>query len=651
MLRSIATVCLSGTLEDKLAAAAAARFDAVEIFENDLLCSFSRPREIRRRAADLGLSIPLYQPLREFDAVSEARFKVNLDRAERCFDIMEELGAPQVLLCTNVSPHAINDDGLVVDQLSRLAERADKRNLLIGYEALAWAPHIKTFGHAWEIVKKVDHPSLGLLLDSFHILSLGDDTDRIADILGEKIFFIQVADAPILQMDVLQWSRHFRCFPGQGSFDLAKFLENVLKTGYSGPISLEIFNDIFRARPSRDTAVDAMQSLLLLEEQTRRRIAGQTPASPTAQVLLNRVDLFEPPKPSPLRGLAFIEFAVDVNSQSNLAFVIETLGFVKRGTHRSKAVTLYQQGDITLILNAEWQSFAHSYYLAHGVSVCAVCLAVDDPIQALNRALSMHSKRYDGHIGPQEQRVPAIRSLDGSLIYFVAPEKVETLFYTDFIMEQPPTGHMPVLTTVDHLAQALPSADLDSWVLFYRAILGLEPGESWELADPYGLVRSRALASPKTPEHLNRAVRFPLNISQSTQTATSKTLSIQAGACVHHIAFGCDDIFATAETLLALGAAFLPIPDNYYNDLQNKFDLPSGLVERLSDGNILYDATTDGAFFHIYTTLFEGRFFFEIVQRVGNYDGYGAVNAGMRMAAQFHNQPAPDSTISELMLR
>lgn len=644
MLRSIATVCLSGTLEDKLAAAAAARFDAVEIFENDLLCSFSPPSEIRRRAEDLGLGIALYQPFRDFDAVPMERFQRNLDRAERCFDIMGELGAPQVLLCTNTSAGAVNDDALVIDQLHQLAERADKRNLLVGYEALAWGTHIRTFGKAWEIVKKVDHPNLGILLDSFHILSLGDDPAAIADLPGEKIFFIQLADAPILQMDVLQWSRHFRCFPGQGNFALPTFLENVLKTGYSGPISLEIFNDVFRARPNRDTALDAMQSLLYLEEQTRRQITDHAKHQAAAKTLLNRVDLFEPPKPSIVHGMAFIEFAVDEESQAQLGAFLETLGFEKLGVHRSKAVNLYRQGEITLILNAEWQSFGHSYFLTHGLSVCAVCLAVDEPLQALNRALSLHTKRYEGHIGPQEQRVPAIRSLDGSLIYFIAPDKVEELFNTDFVMT-PPTAKAGPLCKVDHLAQALPSGDFDTWVLFYRALLGLEPGENWELADPYGLVRSRALSNA------GRTLRLPLNISQSTQTGTSQTLSLQAGACVHHIAFSCDDIFEAAEKLTALGADFLPIPDNYYNDLQNKFDISDDLLARLSDGNILYDASPNGEFFHIYTTLFAGRFFFEIVQRTGSYDGYGAVNAGLRMAAQFHNLPQRAPSTTEMMMR
>jgi len=125
--RSIATVCLSGTLEEKLAAAAAAGFDAVELFEPDLIASPHTPAEVRARCEALGLEIALYQPLRDFEAVPEERFAANLRRAEAKFAVMEELGADTVLVCSNVSPHAIDDDALAAAQLRELAERGAGR--------------------------------------------------------------------------------------------------------------------------------------------------------------------------------------------------------------------------------------------------------------------------------------------------------------------------------------------------------------------------------------------------------------------------------------------------------------------------------------------------------------------------------------------
>ena len=123
MRRSIATVCLSGTLDEKLEAAAAAGFDGVEIFEPDLLSSPLRPSEVRDSAESLGLSIDLYQPFRDFEAVSPAQLKRNLRRAEAKFDLMEQLGVDTILVCSNVSADAIDDDALAAEQLRTLAER------------------------------------------------------------------------------------------------------------------------------------------------------------------------------------------------------------------------------------------------------------------------------------------------------------------------------------------------------------------------------------------------------------------------------------------------------------------------------------------------------------------------------------------------
>src|SRR3954447_5673977 len=307
MRRSIATVCLSGTLEDKLTAAAAAGFDAVELFEPDLVNAPQSPAEVRRRCADLGLEIALYQPLRDVEALPDEHFAASLRRAERKFAVMEQLGADTVLACSNVSPHAIDDDDLAATQLRTLAERAADRGIRIAYEALAWGRHVREYDHAWRIVRAADHPNLGTCLDSFHILSRGTDPAGIRDIPGEKIFFLQLADAPELVMDVLQWSRHYRCFPGQGGFDLPAFLGHVLAAGYDGPLSLEVFNDVFRQADPGRMAVDAMRSLLLLEDEL--------------------------PPAAALRGYAFAELAVAPERAAGLERLLIAMGFRHAGQH------------------------------------------------------------------------------------------------------------------------------------------------------------------------------------------------------------------------------------------------------------------------------------------------------------------------------
>lgn len=573
MRRSIATVCLSGTLDEKLAAAARAGFDGIELFEADLLNSPLAPDEVRRLAGELGLTIDLYQPFRDFEAVPEP----DLRRAEAKFDVMEQLGAPTLLVCSNVSPAAIDDDALAAAQLHALAERAADRGLRIAYEALAWGRHVNEYDHAWRIVQAADHPALGTCLDSFHILSRGSGLDAIAGI--DKVFYLQLADAPYLSMDVLQWSRHYRCFPGQGAFDLADFVARVLATGYQGPLSLEVFNDVFRQADPDRTAVDAMRSLLVLEDDL--------PAGP------------------PLDGFAFVEIGVDAASAPETEELLRTFGFGHVGPHRSKPVQLWRHGDIHVVLN-------------HGAGeddpeVVAVAVASADPRRSAERAEALLAPVLERRRGHGEADLSAVAAPDGTSVFFCGPDAG---WLDDFLVVEPDAPDGVPIARIDHITLAQPFEAFDEAVLFYRSVLELEPGERAELAAPGGLVRSRALA--------NGPLRIVVNVPALAGTQRGQ-------AELQHVAFATGDALAAARAMREKGAPILPIPDNYYDDLAARYDLP--FLEQLRELDVLYDRSDAGELLHFYSAL-EGRLFFEVLERRGAYDGYGAVNSPVRMAAQ-----------------
>ncbi len=152
--KSIATVSISGTLAEKMEAAAAIGFDGVEIFENDLLTFEGSPTDVRYLAESLGLTITCFQPFRDFEAMPEPQRGRNMDRAERKFDVMQQLGTDLLLVCSNVSPASIDDDARAAADLAEMAERADKRGLRVGFEALAWGRNVNTWRHAWKIVEQ-----------------------------------------------------------------------------------------------------------------------------------------------------------------------------------------------------------------------------------------------------------------------------------------------------------------------------------------------------------------------------------------------------------------------------------------------------------------------------------------------------------------
>ncbi|GAA5154091.1 MULTISPECIES: bifunctional sugar phosphate isomerase/epimerase/4-hydroxyphenylpyruvate dioxygenase family protein [Amycolatopsis] len=584
--RSIATVCLSGTLEDKLTAAAAAGFDGVEIFDNDLIASPESPAALRKHCEELGLSIELYQPFRDFEAVPPDVLASNLRRAERKFDVMEQLGADTLLVCSTVSPDAVDDDDLAAEQLHLLASRAAERGIRIAYEALAWGRFVNTYDHSWRIVRRADHPALGLCLDSFHILSRGTDLAGIRTIPASKLFFLQLADAPRLDMNVLQWSRHYRLFPGQGSFDLPGFLRAVLAAGYDGPLSLEVFNDVFRQADPRPAAVDAMRSLVSLQEAV-----GHT----------------DIPAPPELAGHSFVELSA---AGPETAATLAALGLTHAGQHRSKPVQLWQQGNVRVLLNSADAS--------GGTRIGAIAVDSADPAASADRAEKLLAPKLPREHRADEADLTAVEAPDGTAVFLTRTDA----WLADFTPVDGPR-HDTGLTGIDHVALTQPFDHFDGAALFYRSVLGLRPEAAAEFAAPFGLVRSLPMADP------GHRVRLALSVAVLRRGEWAPGVQDP-----QHIALASEDVVASAERMRALGLRTLEIPDNYYDDLDARLELPAGLLAKLREHSILYDRDERGEFLHFCTPLGTGsRVFFEVVQRIGGYAGYGAANAPVRMAA------------------
>jgi 4-hydroxyphenylpyruvate dioxygenase len=608
--RSIATVSLSGSLDEKLRAIAAAGFDAVEIFENDLLSFGGSPRDVAQLCSDLDLSICAFQPFRDFEGMPEPQRTRNFARVERKFDLMRELQTDLLLICSNISPAALGGIDRAAADFHELGERAASRGLRVGYEALAWGRHVNDYRDAWEIVRRADHRSIGVILDSFHTLAPSFPVSAIQSIPADKIFLVQLADAPKLGLDILSWSRHFRCFPGQGDLPVAAFMEAVQATGYSGPLSLEIFNDQFRSGSAVRTATDGLRSLILLEDQ----LAEESPNGSAAKL--------QPKAQS--RGVGFIEFAVGEAKARSLSALFGELGFRRTGSHRSKDVERWSQGNIDLVINCEPDGFAHSHYITHGAGVCAIAIDVDDVGKTMTRAEALKARTFYQPVGPGELEIPAIRGVGGSLLYFL--EASDKNWDTDFEPQQSDAA-ADRLNVVDHISQSMPYDEMLSWLLFYTGILDLRRLPQMEIADPAGLVQSQALING------NQSLRMILNGSSATRTLSARFINEFFGSGVQHVAFSCTDIFATVADMRARGAQFLKIPENYYDDIEAKYDLDAATMAALRDNQILYDREGDGEFFQIYTHTFDERFFFEIVQR-RSYEGFGAANAPVRLAAQ-----------------
>lgn len=613
MRTSIATVSVGGTLDEKLEAIAAARFDGIEIFDADLVASPDSPGAIAARCADLGLSIELYQPIRDVEGTPPERFEAVLRRVRGKFAVMEQLGADRVLVCSNCRADALLDDmDLYAEQLHAVGDLAAEHGITVGYEALAWGRTTSLFGQAWDVVRRAGHSSVGVVVDTFHMLGRGQGAEALGDVPGEAIAFLQIADAPRMGMAVLDWSRHFRCFPGQGNLDITPLVAEVYERGYRGPLSLEIFSDVVREAPPRATALDAMRSLLHLEESLRRRWE----APPFAD-RRPRSDLFDP-APAPRRvEPAFVEIAFATAAEREaIETTLAGLGFTHAGRHRTKPVDWWRNDAADVVLNG-----------APGgppLSVTALAVQVDDPTDVATRAGAMLWPRARTRRTAADVPLPGLDSPSGLVLFLSGPQGYAECWQNDFDgIDAPgaPAGPGDWLG-VDHVGASIDPVLLPAEQSFFRTVLGMTAGALSEFMQPGGRMRSRPLA----PEQ--GSLRVILSVDDGTRPD-------EARRGLNQVAFAVPDVLAVARAARDRGLGLMPVPDNYYVDLAGAYDLSPERVAELRAHGVLYDRHDDGSeLLHLYTPLLGNGFYIEMVQRIGGYDGYGAPNTHIRLAAQ-----------------
>jgi 4-hydroxyphenylpyruvate dioxygenase len=617
MKTSIATVSISGDLREKLAAIAAAGFDGVEIFENDFLAFDGTPADVGKMIRDHGLEITLFQPFRDFEGMPEPQRARSFDRAEHKFDLMQELGTDLMLICSNVSPLALGGIDRAAADFRELGDRAAKRGLRVGYEALAWGQHINDHRDAWEIVRRADHPNIGLILDSFHTLARKIDVASIRAIPGDRIFIVQLADAPLIDMDLLYWSRHFRNMPGEGDLPVADFMRAVAATGYDGPLSLEIFNDQFRGGSPKSISVDGRRSLVYLMDQVKRSEPGIAIPVPDMPDRIN------------VEGVEFIEFAASEDEAQDLIGLLTTIGFAEAARHKSKEVSVYRQGGINIVINTEKDGLAHSSYIMHGATAYAIGLKVEDAAATVTRARALGAQTFEQRPGPGELAIPAIRGVGGGIIYFLdGKSDLARVWDIEFDPVNGDAAADAGLASIDHIAQTMNYEEMLTWLLFYTAIFRTRKAPMVDVVDPGGLIRSQAI------ENDEGTLRLTLNGAENHKTLAGHFIAESFGSSVQHIAFAASDIFAAAEAMKQRGFTPLPISANYYDDLEARFGLEPALADRLRAENILYDRDGNGEYFQLYSRNYGEGFFFEIVERRGGYKGYGAANAPFRIASQ-----------------
>jgi len=306
------------------------------------------------------------------------------------------------------------------------------------------------------------------------------------------------------------------------------------------------------------------------------------------------------------------------------------LGFVSAGHHRSKPVRLWQQGGARVLLNSSIGIDEHP----HGAAVAALGLETVDPPNAAARAQALLAPLLPRRRGPSEADLSAVAAPDSTAVFFARTgADDDSSWISDFPAQEGngSAGKSGIgVTGIDHVALTQPFDRFDEAALFYRAVLGLETQHSSEIAAPFGLVRNRAVANS------DGSVRVCLSVS-----VLRRGSEWQPGVTdPQHVAFATGDIFAAARAAKAAGAPIVQVPANYYDDLDARLAPPPAQLAAMRELNVLLDRNAAGEFLHFYTDVLGGRVFFEVVQRIGDYAGYGEVNSPVRMAAHRRQRTA-----------
>ena len=331
-----------------------------------------------------------------------------------------------------------------------------------------------------------------------------------------------------------------------------------------------------------------------------------------------RHDLWD--NPMGTDGFEFVEYTGP--DPQALAALFERMGFTAAARHRSKNVTLYKQGDVNFILNAEPESFAQAFARLHGPSVCAIAFRVADAAKAHARAIGLGAKPVQGKVGPMELNIPAIEGIGGSLIYLVDRYGEHTIYDVDFV---PLAGSRPAgagLTGIDHLTHNVHRGRMELWAQFYERLFNFREIRYFDIEGKLTGLRSKAMTSP------DGKIRIPINESADDKSQIAEYLAAYHGEGIQHIALATADIYRTVEALSARAITFMSVPDTYYEAVDGRVPGHGEDLARLQRDRILIDGAPSagqGLLLQIFTETVIGPIFFEIIERKGN-DGFGEGN-------------------------
>ncbi|MEE9454712.1 MAG: 4-hydroxyphenylpyruvate dioxygenase [Paracoccaceae bacterium] len=329
--------------------------------------------------------------------------------------------------------------------------------------------------------------------------------------------------------------------------------------------------------------------------------------------------------PAGTNGMEFVEFAHE--NPIELEKLFTSMGYTAVAKHKNKNITIWRQGDVNYVVNAEPGSFGMRFVSEHGPCAPSMAWRVVDANFAYNLAVSKGATPYDGD--DKVLDVPAIMGIGGSLLYFVetygengSPYEAEYNWLG--AVDPKPAGDG--FYYLDHLTHNVKRGNMDKWYNFYCDIFGFKQIRFFDIKGKVTGLFSRALTSPC------QRIRIPINESADENSQIEEYLKEYNGEGIQHIAVGCNDIYQCTDDISAKGLEFMPAPpDMYYSMSKKRVHDHDEPLERMKKNGILIDGegVVDGGETRILLQVFSktviGPIFFEFIQRKGD-DGFGEGN-------------------------
>jgi 4-hydroxyphenylpyruvate dioxygenase len=329
--------------------------------------------------------------------------------------------------------------------------------------------------------------------------------------------------------------------------------------------------------------------------------------------------------PAGTDGFEFVEFAHQ--EPSKLEELFARMGYAKVARHKTKAISVWRQGDINYVVNAEPGSHAMKFVDLHGPCAPSMAWRVVDAGHAFKYAVSKGAEPYEGD--DKALDVPAIVGIGGSLLYFVDKYREKDSAYDaefEWISDRDPKPEGVGFYYLDHLTHNVYRGNMDKWWDFYRELFGFKQIHFFNIAGKFTGLISRAITSPCGK------IRIPLNESTDDKSQVEEYLRKYKGEGIQHIAVGTDEIYDATDRLADNGLKFMPgPPETYYEMSHDRVHGHDEPIERMKKHGILIDGegVVDGGTTKILLQIFSktviGPIFFEFIQRKGD-EGFGEGN-------------------------